>query len=145
VHSGAPDIADERLAEVESDADVEVRNARCAVTNALEQLTSVLDHHVGDVPADLIIDFDCCWHDKGRDVQRHDLIADQLVDQSFGEEDLLGVGIEASQLGAYLGRTARLRVGREAAKVGEQHTDLRRHPSGRSQLDARRAEVRALA
>ena len=56
VHGGVPDVPDERFAEVESDADLEVRNTRGAVADALEELTSVFEHHVGDVPAAVIID-----------------------------------------------------------------------------------------
>ncbi len=58
----------------------------------------MLEHHLGDVPANPIVDSLRPWHHQGRHVQRHDLVADQLVDERLGEENLLRVGVEAAQL-----------------------------------------------
>ena len=118
---------------------------RDPVPDSLEQLVGVVEHHGGDLAAGLVIGFGGVGDDEHREVQRHDLVADQLVDEGLGEEGPLGVAVEAPEHRGRLGRADPLRLRREPAHVGEQHADLHRGPPGRRQLDADGAQVGVLA
>ena len=56
-----------------------------------------------------------------RQVERHHLVADQLVDDRLREEDVLGAAVEAPQEQRDLLRVGALAAGGEAAQVGEEH------------------------
>ena len=107
-----------------------------AVADRVEQLAGVLEHHAAPPRSK---------RPYSRQVERHHLVADQLVDDRLGEQDVLGAAVEAAQQRAHLLRVALLGEAREAADVGEEDAGVGRHPARRCRLDAGRAEVRALA
>ena len=106
----------------------------------------MLEHHLGDVPPTMSSSTSCRRaHDEGRHVQRHDLVADQLVDERLGKEAPSRRGrrsVGASRSPRWESADSDSDV--NPAKVGEQHADLDGHPPGRCRLDADVAEVRVL-
>ena len=81
------DVADEGLTEVDADPDLDEGPGRGAVADGPEQTSGVVDHQAGDVGAG----------QHGLEVERHDLVPDELVDDRLGEQRLLGAPVEAAE------------------------------------------------
>jgi hypothetical protein len=80
-----------------------------------------------------------------RQVERHHLVTDELVDDRGSRQDPRSDGVEpVEQLRDVAGRHL-LRERREAADIGEQDADFHLHPTDRRLLEACVAEVRVLA
>ena len=105
----------------------------------------MLEHHVRDVLPDPSSTPSHAGTTSGGTYSAITSSPMSLSMSASGKKHLLGVGVEASQLGGDLERGPLLRLGGEPTEVGEQHADLHRHPSRRRQLDADRAEARVLA
>ena len=83
----------------------------------------MVEHHRRDaVPADPTLDV--------RQVQRHDLVTDDLVDDRLREEDSFGAAVEPSEQRSHGRGIAHLGPAGEASKIGEQDTRVHRRPAG---------------
>jgi hypothetical protein len=129
------DVADEGLAVVEADPNLDEGALLTAITDLGEQLARLLQHRLRRILEPAV----------HRQVERHHLVADQLVDDRLREEDSLRAGVEAAQQGADRLGIGLLGEPGEPTQVGEEDADLGRHPTRRRRLDAGIAEGRVLA
>ena len=94
---GVPaDVADERFAVIEADAEVQRGAVTAAIAETREQPAGVVQHDVRYRSPVRIVGRPRGARDEDGQIQGHDLVADQLVDERFREEHVLGDGIQAS-------------------------------------------------
>ena len=118
------DVADERFTDVKADPYLGKGPVIAAIADGAQKLERMLHHELRHLfPRDATLHI---WQ-----VQRHHLVAHDLVDDRLGKQDPLSAPVEPSQEIGDRRRIGGLCSRGEAAEIREQHTGVERHTARR--------------